>query len=321
VVTALAPDAENLEAALKRARRTYQELPGVTAIWRQDCHVLPDEKEAFGFKDGISHPAIEGSGIPGSNPHEPPLNAGEFVLGYPDEISDAPLMPQPEILGRNGSYVAFRKLHQRVAAFRQYLKENSSRPEEEELLAAKMMGRWRSGAPLALCPLHDNPEVGADPRQNNAFLFKQDDSIGYKTPCGSHIRRMNPRDADVAAVVRIHRMIRRGTSYGPPLPNGVLDDDGIDRGLMFAFVGAHLGRQFEFVQSEWMNGASFFGGSQEKDPIAGASTGDGTFDIPKRPLRRRLQGLPRFVVTRGGEYCFLPGLKALRYLAALRDAG
>ena len=70
-----------------------------------------------------------------------------------------------------------------------------------------------------------------------------------------------------------------------------------------------------------MNGASFFGGSQEKDPIAGASTGDGTFDISKRPIRRRLQGLPRFVVTKGGEYCFLPGLKALRYLAALRDAG
>ena len=314
VVTALAPDAENLEAALKRARRTYQELPGVTAIWRQDCHVLPDEKEAFGFKDGISHPAIEGSGIPGSNPHEPPLNAGEFVLGYPDEISDAPLMPQPEILGRNGSYVAFRKLHQRVAAFRQYLKENSSRPEEEELLAAKMVGRWRSGAPLALCPLHDNPEVGADPRQNNAFLFKQDDSIGYKTPCGSHIRRMNPRDADVAGVVRIHRMIRRGTSYGPPLPNGVLDDDGIDRGLMFAFVGAHLGRQFEFVQSEWMNGGSFFGGSHEKDPIAGASAGDGTFDIPKRPIRRRLHGLPRFVVTRGGEYCFCRGSKPFAIL-------
>jgi Dyp-type peroxidase family len=321
VVTALAPDAEHLEAALKRARRTYQELPGITAIWRQDCHVLPDEKEAFGFKDGISHPAIEGSGIPGSNPHERALKAGEFVVGYPDEISDAPSMPQPEILVRNGSYVVFRKLHQRVAAFRQYLKQNSSSPEAEELLAAKMMGRWRSGAPLALCPLRDNPEIGADLRQNNAFLFKQDDSIGYKTPCGSHIRRMNPRDADVAGVVRIHRMIRRGTSYGPPLPNGVLEDDGVDRGLMFAFVGAHLGRQFEFVQSEWMNGGSFFGGSHEKDPIAGASAGDGTFDIPKRPIRRRLHGLPRFVVTRGGEYCFLPGLKALRYLASLGDAG
>jgi len=71
VVTALAPDAERLEAVLKRARRAYQELPGVTAIWRQDCHVLPGEKEAFGFKDGISHPAIEGSGIPESNRHDP----------------------------------------------------------------------------------------------------------------------------------------------------------------------------------------------------------------------------------------------------------
>ena len=34
VVTALAPDAEHLEAALERARRAYRELPGVAAIWR-----------------------------------------------------------------------------------------------------------------------------------------------------------------------------------------------------------------------------------------------------------------------------------------------
>ena len=81
---------------------------------------------------------------------------------------------------------------------------------------------------------------------------------------------MNPRDADVAGVVRIHRMIRRGTSYGPPLPDGVLEDDGVERGLMFAFVGANLGRQFEFVQSEWMNDGSFFGGGATKDPVAGA---------------------------------------------------
>ena len=85
---------------------------------------------------------------------------------------------------------------------------------------------------------------------------------------------MNPRDADVAGVVRIHRMIRRGTSYGPPLPEGVLEDDGVDRGLMFAFVGSHLGRQFEFVQSEWMNNSDFFGGSAGKDPVAGANDGD-----------------------------------------------
>lgn len=88
-----------------------------------------------------------------------------------------------------------------------------------------------------------NAELGADPQRNNDFLFKEDDPIGYNTPCGSHIRRMNPRDANIAGVARIHRMIRRGTSYGPELPDGVLEDDGMDRGLMFAFVGANLGRR------------------------------------------------------------------------------
>jgi Dyp-type peroxidase family len=317
VLTALAPDTERLEAALARARRQYEKISGITAIWSQNCHALPNEREAFGFKDGISHPAIEGSGVPGTNPHEAPLRPGEFVLGYPDEMGGRSPMPKPQVLGRNGSYVAFRKLHQRVAAFRQFLKANSSVSEDEELLAAKMMGRWRSGAPLALCPMHDNPELGADPRRNNAFLFKEDDTIGYHTPCGSHIRRMNPRDADVAGVVRIHRMIRRGTSYGPPLPDGILEDDGLERGLMFAFVGANLGRQFEFVQSEWMNDGGLFGGGATKDPVAGASSGADTFSFPRRPLAMRLKGLPRFVVTRGGEYCFLPSLKALRWLGEL----
>jgi Dyp-type peroxidase family len=210
-------------------------------------------------------------------------------------------------------------LHQRVAAFRQYLRANSSGSADEELLAAKMMGRWRSGAPLALCPLHDDPELGADPHRNNAFLYKEDDAIGYHTPCGSHIRRTNPRDADVAGVVRIHRMIRRGTSYGPVLPEGVLEDDGQDRGLMFAFIGANLGRQFEFVQSEWMNDASFFGGGDAKDSVAGANSGDGSYSFPRRPIPRRVQGLSRFVVTRGGEYCFVPGLRALRWLGELES--
>jgi Dyp-type peroxidase family len=219
-------------------------------------------------------------------------------------------------LGRNGSFVVFRKLHQRVAAFRQYLRANAGDFRDEELLAAKMMGRWRSGAPLALSPDADHPEIGADSRRNNDFLFKADDAIGYKTPLGSHIRRMNPRDSDIAGVMRIHRMIRRGSGYGPPLSDGVLEDDGADRGLMFAFVGANIGRQFEFVQSEWMNNGAFFGDGKEGDPIAGAGA-DGTFNMPRRPIRRRLEGLSRFVVTRGGEYCFLPSISALRWLSEL----
>jgi Dyp-type peroxidase family len=317
IIVAVSPDAERLEAAVAKARETYQTMTGIEAIWRQNCHALPNDKEPFGFRDGISHPAIEGSGIPGTNPHEQPLKAGEFVLGYPDEMGGVQ-KTTPEILGRNGTYVVFRKLHQRVADFRRFLHTNSNSSNEEELLAAKMMGRWRSGAPLALCPFHDDLELGGDKQRNNAFMFEEDDKAGLKTPGGSHIRRTNPRDASIAGVARIHRMIRRGTAYGPLLPDGVLEDDGADRGLMFAFVGANISRQFEFVQSQWINDGIFFGAGQDKDPVIGSNGDGGNFTVPRKPVRRRIQGIPNFVVTRGGEYCFMPGLRALRWLANLQ---
>jgi Dyp-type peroxidase family len=318
VLVATAPDNAALEAAVDRARPAFEALAGVVPVWRQDCHALPNEKEPFGFRDGISHPAVEGSGVPGSNPYEEPLKAGEFVLGYRDEMGGFPPMPDPPALGRNGTYVVFRKLHQKVADFRRFLKANARSAEDEELVAAKMMGRWRSGAPLALCPLHDDLELGADTGRNNAFLFQENDPVGYVTPRGSHCRRMNPRDTPVAGVARIHRMIRRGTAYGPPLADGALEDDGIDRGLMFAFVGSYLKRQFEFVQSEWINDGVFLG-VEGRDPVAGAVEDGGTFSFPNKPIPRKLRGLSRFVVTRGGEYCFMPSLTALRWLAALDE--
>jgi Dyp-type peroxidase family len=316
VLVGLAPDEDRLEAAVTRGRDAIADIAGVTPIWRQDCRAQADEREPFGFRDGISNPAIEGSGVPPTNPLDPPLKAGELVLGYRDELGGFPPAPTPDVLGRNGSYVAFRKLHQRVAAFRQYLRDNASGPDDEELLAAKMMGRWKSGAPLALSPDHDDPELGADAARRNAFLYRDDDPTGYKTPRGSHARRGNPRDSEVAGSVRLHHMVRRGTRYGPPLPEGVLEDDGVDRGTMFAFVGAHLKRQFEFVQSEWVGGGEFLGLGDAKDPVLGSGGGD--FQVPRRPIPRRVHGLPHFVVTRGGEYAFLPSLSALRWLA---DAG
>jgi len=316
VLAALSPDAARLEAVLARARDVLPQLPGVAPIWRQDVYSLPNGRTSFGFRDGISHPAIEGSGIPGTNPLEAPLKAGEFVLGYPDETDDRPPLPQPDELGRNGTYVVFRKLHTRVAAFRQYLRARAASRAEEELLAAKVVGRWPSGAPLALAPDRDDPELGADPARNNAFLYA-DDPRGLRCPLGAHARRMNPRDSAILGEARLHRMIRRGTSYGPMLPAGVLEDDGADRGIMFAFVGAHLDRQFEFVKTQWVNDGLFFGARGEQDPLAGPHDGSGRFTIPQRPIRRRLQDLPRFVVNRGGEYCFLPGLRALRWIADL----
>jgi len=316
-LSVLSPDAAQLETLLDRARRAHEELTGVQVIWRQDCYQLPTGRTSFGFKDGIGQPAVEGGGIPGTNPEEEPIKAGEFILGYPDETGSVGPMPTPEVLGRNGTYLVFRKLHTRVAAYRQYLRAKAASREEEALLGAKMVGRWPSGAPLALCPEQDDPALGADPDRNNHFVFG-DDLRGFKCPAGAHTRRANPRDAldhEMSVNVRLHRMLRRGTSYGPILPDGVLEDDGADRGIIFVFVGAHPKRQFEFVKTQWLNDGIFIGAPAEKDPLAGASDGTGTFTIPQRPIRRRLQSLPPFVITRGGEYCFAPGLRALHWLA------
>jgi Dyp-type peroxidase family len=315
MLVGLAPDGAGLQGLVMLARDALRDLPGVVPVWQQDVHVGPDEREPFGFRDGIGQPAIEGTGIPGTNPREALIKAGEFVLGYEDELGSMPPLPQPEVLGRNGTYASFRKLHTRVAAFRQYIHDRAADPAEEDLLAAKFVGRWPSGAPLALAPDKDDSELGADPERNNAFMYG-DDPRGLKCPLGAHARRMNPRDSVITGEPRLHRMIRRGTTYGPPLPPGVLEDDGADRGIMFAFVGARFDRQFEFVQTQWVNDGNFIGVSAEKDPLVGGN-GDGQFTVPREPIRRRLQGLPAFVVNRGGEYGFLPGLRALRWLAGL----
>ncbi len=318
-LAALSPDAARLETVLERARRAHQELSGVELIWRQDCYQLPTGRTSFGFKDGIGQPTVEGSGIEGSEPEGRPIKAGEFILGYPDETGGLPPMPTPEVLGRNGTYLVFRKLHTRVASYRQYLRAKAANREDEAMLAAKMVGRWPSGAPLALAPERDDPALGADPDHNNDFGYA-DDLRGFKCPAGAHARRANPRNAldhEMSVDVRLHRMIRRGTSYGPMLPEGVLEDDGAERGIIFVFAGAHIKRQFEFVKTQWLNDGIFIGAPAEKDPLVGPNDGFGTLTIPKRPIRRRLRDLPPFVVTRGGEYCFVPGLQALRWLGEL----
>jgi deferrochelatase/peroxidase EfeB len=97
------------------------------------------------------------------------------------------------------------------------------------------------------------------------------------------MRRVNPRDGlrDDLVAVNLHHFLRRGTNYGPPLPEGVLEDDGEQRGGVFLFIGAHLERQFEFVQSQWVTDGNFISHGTEQDPILGNAEGDGIFTIPK----------------------------------------
>ena len=146
------------EAEKVRAQSVHEKLvaecEGVAVLSSLDLNATPPFDHAhdhFGFRDRLSQPAIEGSGdepTPGSGA---PLKPGEFILGYPDEEGPAANLPQPAVLSRNGSFMAYRRLEEHVTQFREFLNANGKTPEERELLAAKLMGRWRSGAPLVLC--------------------------------------------------------------------------------------------------------------------------------------------------------------------------
>jgi Dyp-type peroxidase family len=290
---------------------------GVRSVSYLDLNASPPFNYAhdhFGFRDRLSQPVMKGSGeepTPGSGDA---LEAGEFILGYPDENGPVANLPQPEALSRNGSFMAYRRLQEHVGIFREYLSDHAETVEEQELLAAKFMGRWRSGAPLVLAPERDDPELGADPMRNNDFNYKEMDPHGYACPLGSHARRLNPRDT--AHYMNRRRMIRRGATYGPALPDGA-PDDGVERGIAAFIICADLVRQFEFAQNVWINDKAFHELGNEHDPICGAQDGTLDFTVPKRPIRKVHKGLPAFTTLTGGAYFFLPGMSAMRYLASL----
>jgi Dyp-type peroxidase family len=315
IVILFARDVAERERCIREYEKYASALSGVELISTLDLEATPPFEYAhdhFGYRDRLSQPAIEGTGdvpTPGSGA---PLKPGEFFLGYPDEEGLIVPLPKPEILSHNGSFLAYRRLEEHVGRFREFLRQNGDTPEAQELVAAKLMGRWRSGAPLVLAPDKDDPRLGADSQRNNDFNYGEMDPHGYAVPLGSHCRRMNPRDT--AVNMNRRRMIRRGGTYGRPLPEGA-PDDGVERGIA-AFVGcASLVRQFEFAQNVWANDRSFHELGNERDPFVGSH--DGSFDmtIPKRPIRKKIKGLPAFTTVRGGAYFFLPGIRALRFLA------
>lgn len=300
----------------ERLVRVAQVRGGIYAVAIQDLDLAPDLREHFGYRDGFSQPIIRGSGMESIPGQEEPLAPGEFVLGYPDEEGDIAGAAIPAEIARNGSFLALRKLHQDVAAFRKFLRDNVKVAGSEEAMAAKMMGRWRGGAPLVLSPDQDDVDLACDIARTNNFNY-DDDPKGFKCPQGAHVRRANPRKpGDLALNTKRHRLMRRGLPYGPRLPDGVLEDDGVDRGVLILMINASYGRQFEFLQQAWFNSSAFINLGKERDSIVGANDGTTGMTVNRFPVARRTSGLPRFVTVRGGGYFFLPGVRALRQLAA-----
>jgi Dyp-type peroxidase family len=295
---------------------------------------LDNQHEHFGFADGLAQPFL-----PGLNPAprhgQDKVPAGEILLGYHNAYEQLPISPawRDVDLGRNGSYLVFRKLSQDVAGFWSWIAGHADRiargdhrlaAELTEWLAAKLVGRWRSGAPLALTPDRDDDAL-AHPDRLNAFKYLVHDPDGLRCPISSHIRRANPRDArggsakDSETVVSRHRILRRGRSYGTPLADADARagrDDGVARGLYFISLQSSIARGFEFIQQTWLANPGFNSLHREPDPIIGDNGGRYHITIPAEPVRLRLDKVPTVVTNLGGEYFFLPSLTALRHLAA-----
>jgi Dyp-type peroxidase family len=322
---ALAEECEGWERALDRGDH------GLQLAHAQDAGLLGEQREHFGFTDGFSQPAIEGvareeirgQGIPYKRPPWPlvptrwrAVKPGEFVLGYVDEDRGlAPAPPAP--FHRNATFMVWRKLRQDVAGFRAQVAAQARRLGlDEELLAAKLVGRWRDGSPLALRPSAPDRELGNDKERANDFRYG-DDPLGLRCPRGAHVRRTNPRDALgwEGRLTARHRILRRGMPYGPELPQGA-EDDGVDRGLLFVCMQASIARQFEIVQSQWCNDGNAFGLGAQADPITGPAGATVAHMIEGAPPRV-MSPLRSCVECRGGEYFFVPSIAALRALPSL----
>jgi Dyp-type peroxidase family len=335
-----------------------------------------DGIEPFGFADGISQPTIDWSQqrdmLAGQIDYGNIVALGEFLLGYRNEYgkyTDRPLVvadaatenllaaedaPNKKDIGRNGTYLVMRDLQQDVRRFWQFIGKHVGTDQAEmERIASAMVGRTRSGDPLAPIQRDPIPGIGPAPDEIRQNQFTYDgDSRGTSCPFGAHVRRANPRNTDfpgrptnvlskvitmlgfgpkgfrddLMSSVRYHRILRRGREYGPTLsPLDALQPAPADdpaRGLHFICLNASILRQFEFLQNAWMASTKFSAMTGESDPLLGNRepiwgcpvTSD--FNMPQEGgLRQRMAGLEQFVTVRGGAYFFLPSLRALRFFA------
>ena len=325
-----APNARALNERYEALQARIDDSDGVALAGIQDAAMrLVDGRmqEHFGFIDGFGNPDVDGApGLtrPGRGKLLPdgkwaPLAPGEFFLGSRNEAGETAPTPQPSLLFRNGTFMVYRKLHQNVATFRRFVREEGERLGiSPDLLGAKLVGRWADGTPLELSPHHPNPEIVEDPERNTSFIYATDPQ-GARCPMGAHIRRANPRDAlgFGGVLVNRRRIIRRGIPYGAYTPPNALGDDRAEHGLIFIAFNASISQQFEFVQQQWMNYGNDFNQGNDKDPLVGNHIERDKLLIPGDPAspthnRTHLcMGLPTFVETRGGDYFFMPSLAGL----------
>ncbi|AOF92545.1 hypothetical protein [Sinorhizobium sp. RAC02] len=280
----------------------------------------------FGYQDGISHPPVNWDDLP-DRPDL--LPRGMFLIDeWLEEHQSFPRHPPFRQFVRNGSYMAFAWVYQDVAAFRTFLKETGpalrpdlAAPEAEEWLAAKLMGRWRSGAPLVLAPEADDAGLALA----NDFTYAED-ADGARCPFAAHVRIVNGRDQPLNAANKamfpggFPRVLRRGTPYGSDLQGD--EDDGQDRGVVGMFLCANLNQQF-YSLTRWMGKTDFsdvYTNPRGQDPITGVRAfprASPDFVIPTTGGQdpHVVKGLSQFIRFQGIAPALVPSATTLRALA------
>ena len=320
VVTVAADRADDVRFRLDTVRVLVARHGG-TIAFEQAATTLPGERaghEHFGFKDGISQPGVrdfhrEDPDHPGrrlGHPGEDLIAPGEFVLGYEPQKPTRARIPD---WMRDGSFQVLRRLNQDVPGWWSQMQAAGSLdpPLASEALAAKLVGRWRSGTPLARAPAQD---TGAD--DDNTFDFA-DDAQGNVTPRFAHIRKVYPRASQPPGEEEgeRRRIMRRGIPFGPPFDPSRGPGHGLDaeRGLMFQCFCASLENQFEFLQSQWVNEAAFPNADDGTDPLIGR---DGSNTLRRPDARAVSLDFRQFVATSGAVYALAPSISTLRGIAA-----
>lgn len=344
------------EAGLASATARLTGLDGADGLCGWDCSFdaahLTTKQEGrtvhFGYRDGISVPAIEGT--PGQKNTKDLHEPGEFLLGYDNDAGFNPwrlpfphllpwlLPPQPEDCPeffRNGSFAVFRKIEQDVKGFHDAVTrwakqlEGGRNPGKQledwsEYVMAKLCGRSRDGrAASAASPSDSGWNTKPEDKDLNDFDFS-DDKDGLGCPFGAHIRRMNPRAGPAVVPLRRRPLIRRGMPYGPKFdPSAAPTDPKPERGLLGLFFCASLEHQFEHLLGQWgdANPMGPYNRGNAKDPLIGNHQDPrSVFDIPlEGEDLRQLEGFTPYVTTRGTLYAFYPSLKALSVIGRARD--
>jgi Dyp-type peroxidase family len=327
VVVVAADEAEDMLEQVERLER-LADHHHLQMIWHHVGATLGGRlrgHEHFGFKDGISQPPVDD-----------PSMLGRFLLGRSPSDPPLPWSPPANLpaWATGASLAVLRMLYQDVAAFRDWVTAQAPASGlEAPHLAAKLVGRWPSGAPLDKAPTQDDPAIAADPSQRNAFDFA-DDPNGERTPRFAHIRKVNPRaespgPTNGATESMQRSMLRRGIPFGPALPPDTTTDDKKQRGLFFLAFVANIEAQFEFVQQSWCNEPNFPAGptpatgstyqpqpgdpADGPDPVVGQHHGQGQDNLRSAGTVHSLP-LQQFVRTLGGEYLISLSIPALEQL-------